>query len=93
VTSTTYQFGEWRVDPARNLVSRDDVERHLEPRAMDALVHLLEHADETISAEGLLDAAWPGRVVEPNAVQRVVNRIRGARRAAGCAGLGSLRAA
>jgi pimeloyl-ACP methyl ester carboxylesterase/DNA-binding winged helix-turn-helix (wHTH) protein len=71
-----YQFGDWRVEPDQNRICNEEVERHLEPLSMNALTYLLDHPGQTVSADRLLDFVWRGRVVEPNAVPRVLNQIR-----------------
>jgi pimeloyl-ACP methyl ester carboxylesterase/DNA-binding winged helix-turn-helix (wHTH) protein len=76
MSSFAYQFGDWLIEPALNRVSRREVERHLEPLAMDVLVHMLEHPGATLSVDHLLEAVWAGRVVEPNAVHRAIRSIR-----------------
>lgn len=76
MSSKLFQFGAWSVDPARNLISQGEIERHLQPLSMDVLVYLLEHAEETIAAESLLAFVWSDRLVERNAVPRAINQIR-----------------
>jgi DNA-binding winged helix-turn-helix (wHTH) protein/TolB-like protein len=76
MSARAYQFGAWLVEPERNRVSSDADERHLEPLSMTVLAYLLEHSGEVVSAERLLEVGWSGRVVESNAVPRVINEIR-----------------
>ena len=54
----TYLIGKWSVDPSLNQVQWDGVVRHLEPRAMDVLVHLMNRPEQVISAEELLHHYW-----------------------------------
>lgn len=76
MASRTYQIGGWRVEPDLNRISRGAVERHLEPQSMTTLVYLLERPNETVSPDALLNAVWSQRIVEPNAVPRVISDIR-----------------
>ena len=71
-----YRFGGWTVEPHLNRISQGGTEVHLEPLAMDILVYLLDRPGQTISVDTLLDAAWPGRVVELNTVYQTINQIR-----------------
>jgi TolB-like protein/DNA-binding winged helix-turn-helix (wHTH) protein len=76
MSSSAYRFGDWVVEPQLNRVHRGDVNKRLEPRSMDVLRYLLEHAGETVSVDQLLDTVWAGRVVEPTAVHRGIKHIR-----------------
>jgi DNA-binding winged helix-turn-helix (wHTH) protein/TolB-like protein/Tfp pilus assembly protein PilF len=78
MSSRSYQFGNWSVEPQLNRISSSDGEKHLEPLTMDVLCHLLEHPGETISSETILATVWNGRVVEVNAVPRAISQIRDA---------------
>ena len=71
-----YEFGDWVVEPHLNRIRRDDEEIQLEPRTLDVLRHLLDHQGEIVSRDELLDTVWAGRVVEPNVIDRNLNRIR-----------------
>jgi DNA-binding winged helix-turn-helix (wHTH) protein len=71
-----YQFGDWRVEPHLNRVSRGDDDKPLQPKAMDVLVYLLEGAGEIVTMAELLDRGWQGRNVEENAVQQRISMIR-----------------
>ena len=71
-----YEFGEWIVEPHLNRIRRDGDDIQLEPRTLDVLRYLLDHAGEVVSIDELLDSVWADRIVEPNAVHRNVNRIR-----------------
>jgi TolB-like protein/DNA-binding winged helix-turn-helix (wHTH) protein len=72
------RFGEFVVDPAHNSISKGDDERRVPARVMDVLVHLVEHRERVVPAEELLDAFWPGRVVEESTLHRVISQIRNA---------------
>lgn len=72
----SYQFGKWRVEPHLNRVRKASEERLLEPKAMAVLVYLLERPGQVISAAELLDQVWPERIVEENAIQQRISRIR-----------------
>jgi DNA-binding winged helix-turn-helix (wHTH) protein/TolB-like protein len=71
-----YEFGEWVVEPHLNRIRRGGKEIQLEPRTLEVLRYLLDHPGEVVSIDELLDTVWAGRVVEPNAVHRNLNRIR-----------------
>jgi TolB-like protein len=60
----TYQFGPYRLVSGVGMLMRDDKPTALGPRAAAVLQRLLEQAGQPISKEALIDAAWPGLVVE-----------------------------
>lgn len=75
--SFAYEFGEWLVEPDLNRIRREEGQAiQLEPRTMEVLRYLLEHPNEVVSTDELLDTVWAGRVVEENAVHRNISRIR-----------------
>lgn len=76
MSSCAYQFGSWLVEPALNRMTSGTVEKHLEPLSMDVLSYLLAHSSEVVSLPQLLQVGWSNRVVEDNAVPRVINEIR-----------------
>lgn len=76
MSSCAYQFGSWLVEPELNRITSGTAERHLEPLSMDILAFLLEHPNQVLPADQLLQIGWSNRVVESNAVPRVINELR-----------------
>ncbi len=72
----TFWVGGWRVEPALNRIEREEESRHLEPRAMDVLVYLAEHAGDVVSKDRLIRALWPDSIVTDGAVTYSINQIR-----------------
>ena len=70
------QVGDWQADPASNTLRRGDEVVRLEPRAMDVLGVLADHAGAVVSREALFAAAWPGVVVGDEALTQVVAKLR-----------------
>src|SRR5512147_2074940 len=65
--SPKYEFGGFRLEPARRRLSgRDGAPVMLSARAFDTLVYLVEHRDEQVSKRQLIEAIWPDAVVEEN---------------------------
>jgi len=73
---TAFQIGDWRIEPALDEISRRGITAKLEPRAMQVLVFLAEHAGEVVSVERLLDAVWKDVVVTHDSVYRAVAGLR-----------------
>ncbi len=74
----TYLIGKWTIEPTLNLVQCSDDARHLKPRAMDVLVHLLESPNEVVSINELLDRYWTKHTAEPRKIAKQINQIRNA---------------
>ncbi len=72
----TFWLGEWRVQPALNRIECGEEARHLEPRAMDLLVFLADHAGEVIAKDQLIRAVWSESFVTDGAVTYSVNQLR-----------------
>ncbi|MFS2137506.1 winged helix-turn-helix domain-containing protein [Duganella sp. Dugasp56] len=72
----SFRFGQWRVDPATNTLSCGELNRQLEPRAMDVLLYLCHHPHVVISAETLLDACWGNVAPSDNAIHKIITQLR-----------------
>ncbi|MEQ8860946.1 MAG: winged helix-turn-helix domain-containing protein [Pseudomonadales bacterium] len=72
----SFQFGEWTIEPSLNRIVRGESSVHVEPRTLAVLVCLLDRPGQLVSIDAILEAVWAGRIVEPNAVQRHIARIR-----------------
>jgi DNA-binding winged helix-turn-helix (wHTH) protein len=68
--------GDWRVDAARNQVSRADESAHLEPKAIEVLVYLARRAGLVVAREELLAAVWPGVIVGDDVLTQAVIKLR-----------------
>jgi DNA-binding winged helix-turn-helix (wHTH) protein/tetratricopeptide (TPR) repeat protein len=75
-TEPIYRLGDWLIEPHLNRISRGGENARLEAKTMDVLVYLVGRAGEVISADELLSAVWPDRVVEESTVHRRINQIR-----------------
>jgi predicted ATPase/DNA-binding winged helix-turn-helix (wHTH) protein len=60
----TYEIGPFRLDAEAGIVSRAGEPTPLGPRAVGVLNTLVERANEYVPKAAILDAAWPGVVVE-----------------------------
>nr|WP_315398839.1 winged helix-turn-helix domain-containing protein [uncultured Duganella sp.] len=72
----SFRFGQWRVDPATNMLSFGVLSRQLEPRAMDVLLHFCKHPHDVVSADALLDACWGDTPASDNAVHKIITQLR-----------------
>ncbi len=68
-----------RVSRVLGQASRNGPVVHLEPKAMEVLVALARSRGAVLSRQTLIDAVWPGTLVEDHAVTRAVSQLRQAR--------------
>lgn len=74
--SSSFQVGEWRVEPATDRLIRGDQEVKLEPRVMDLLLCLASHPGEVITREQLEATVWAGMVVGYDALTSAMIKLR-----------------
>jgi TolB-like protein/DNA-binding winged helix-turn-helix (wHTH) protein/Tfp pilus assembly protein PilF len=68
--------GTWHVVPATGQVYSGDEEVRLEPKAMDVLVYLAQHAGQPVTRMDLEGTVWSGTIVSYDALTVVINKIR-----------------
>lgn len=74
---TPFEFGPWRVDPARGLISQPDGrERRLEPKLMDLLVLFAGSGGRVLSKDEIVEAAWGGRAIGDDTLAAAISRLR-----------------
>ncbi|HSN19792.1 MAG TPA: winged helix-turn-helix domain-containing protein [Usitatibacter sp.] len=85
--SAWYEIGPFRLDPEAGVLLHDGVPMPLGPRAVDVLAALVESAPRHVPKSRILDAAWPGMVVEEgnlavqiSAIRRALGRVPGGER-------------
>jgi len=73
---TPFAVGHWRVDPALNSVAGPRQTVHLEPKVMEVLVCLAEHASDVVPKEELLRSVWPDTAVTDDVLTRAIYELR-----------------
>jgi TolB-like protein/Tfp pilus assembly protein PilF len=72
-----YEFGDFRVDPSRRLLlGRHGRPLPVTPKAFDALLYLVQHADVVLSKEALMRAVWADTAVEENNLNQCISALR-----------------
>jgi DNA-binding winged helix-turn-helix (wHTH) protein len=71
-----YEFDDVSVDLEKFEVIKADIRTHLEPKAFEALVFLIEHRGRLVEKKELLDAVWKDAFVGENAMTRVIAQLR-----------------
>ena len=70
-------FGDFVLERSQRRVLRHDgAAVDLTPRLFDALLFFVEHPGELLDKDRLMQAIWPGLVVEENNLSQVVSRLR-----------------
>jgi DNA-binding winged helix-turn-helix (wHTH) protein/tetratricopeptide (TPR) repeat protein len=71
-----WKFDEYRIDPARRLLSFRGKPVEITGKPFDALVLLVLRAGQVVSRRDMVDALWPSTVVEDNNLSQVVLALR-----------------
>ncbi len=70
------QIGEWSANRTTNELGRAGDTVRIEPKVMEVLMLLADHAGEAVSRETLLGAVWPGVVVGDDALTQSIIKLR-----------------
>jgi DNA-binding winged helix-turn-helix (wHTH) protein len=72
-----YEFGDFRLDTLqRRLSRRDGTLVALTPRLAEALLFFVERPGQLLDKNTLMDALWPGLVVEENNLSQTISALR-----------------
>ncbi|HET7031733.1 MAG TPA: winged helix-turn-helix domain-containing protein, partial [Casimicrobiaceae bacterium] len=74
--NTHYEIGPFRFDARTLTLTRADVVEPIGTRAAAVLAVLVEHANEPVLKSAIIDAAWPGLVVEECNLSVQISKIR-----------------
>ena len=62
--NVVYEFGPYRLDRSKRVLTRDGESISLTPKATDILILLVANAGELVSKDELLREVWPDTFVE-----------------------------
>jgi TolB-like protein/DNA-binding winged helix-turn-helix (wHTH) protein/Flp pilus assembly protein TadD len=71
-----YEFGDFRLDAEKRLLSRAGVPVPLTPRVFETLLYLIEHNGSVLDKERLMEAVWPDSIVEENNLTQNISTLR-----------------
>jgi TolB-like protein/DNA-binding winged helix-turn-helix (wHTH) protein/Tfp pilus assembly protein PilF len=71
-----FYLNDWLVQPQINLLSRSGKDAHVEPKAMQVLVHLASRPDEVLSKQTLKKEVWSGTYVTDDVLVRCISELR-----------------
>ncbi|MGI9105548.1 MAG: tetratricopeptide repeat protein [Pyrinomonadaceae bacterium] len=71
-----YVLGGYWLEPARQLLLRDDESIHLSKKPFQVLLYLIEHRERFVSTSELLEQFWNGKEVYDDTVRKCVAAVR-----------------
>lgn len=74
--SGDFQLGPWLVRPRVNTITNNGTTVRLEPKVMEVLVCLAQHAGEPVSKEAIIKTVWADAFVSDDALTRSVSELR-----------------
>ncbi|HEU4620509.1 MAG TPA: transcriptional regulator, partial [Gammaproteobacteria bacterium] len=70
-----FRIGVFDVEPLSGIVSGPDGALHVQPKVMDVLVYLAEHAGELVERDTLLEQVWR-RITSEEVLTRCISELR-----------------
>jgi adenylate cyclase len=71
-----FRVGSWLVAPSLNSISYKGTTVRLEPKVMEVLVCLAQHAGETLPKEALFQTVWPDTFVTDDVLTHSISELR-----------------
>ncbi len=71
-----FRLGEWLIQPSLGSISDAENTIHLEPKAMQVLVHLAARQTEVVSKEDLMKSVWTDTFVTEDVLTRCISALR-----------------
>lgn len=75
-TERCFNLVDWQVDPTINRLIIDEQTFELEPRVMQVLICLYNHAEELVSKDNLLSEVWHGVSITDDAIYCSISKLR-----------------
>jgi DNA-binding winged helix-turn-helix (wHTH) protein/tetratricopeptide (TPR) repeat protein len=76
MTYRIFRFGDFRLDPARRELWREDDRLQLPPKVFDCIAYLIEHRDRAVGRDELIAAVWGKVDVTDNLLDQIMLRAR-----------------
>jgi len=72
-----YEFGDFRLDAGRRLLTRRDGQTvPLTPKPFETLLYLVSHSGAVLDKDELMRAVWPDQFVEENNLSQSISALR-----------------
>jgi DNA-binding winged helix-turn-helix (wHTH) protein/Flp pilus assembly protein TadD len=72
----SFEFADWRVEPARGVVSREGKEVRLEPKLMELLLVFAASPGRVITKNEIVSRVWSGRAIGDDTLSAAISRLR-----------------
>ena len=73
---TSISIDGWQIDALSHRISRDGVEKKLEPRSMELLIYLADRPNQVVTRQEIEENVWKGRIVGYDALSGSIAKIR-----------------
>lgn len=73
---SAFKIGEWLVQPSLNEISNSSRSLRVEPKVMEVLLCLTNHANEVVSKEMLIHTVWADRFVSDDVITTTIWQLR-----------------
>lgn len=74
--SSIFFFGDWQVDPSANTLRQGKQVQQIEPKAMQLLQLLCQHAGEVVSTDDIINHCWPRTDTGDNPLHKTLAQLR-----------------
>jgi len=71
-----YRFGRFELHSNVCVLRKDGVDLKVEPKPLEVLAALLEHAGQLVTKADLMESVWAGRVVTESVITRCIMKLR-----------------
>ncbi|MFY9607375.1 MAG: tetratricopeptide repeat protein [Blastocatellia bacterium] len=71
-----FRVGDWSVEPQLNTINGAGKTAHVEPKIMQVLVCLADHAGEVVAKERLMHSIWADTFVSDDVLTRSISELR-----------------
>ncbi|MGA1367864.1 MAG: winged helix-turn-helix domain-containing protein [Blastocatellia bacterium] len=72
----SYEFGDFRVDPEKQQLTRQGEQIQIRPRHFEVLLFLLENRGQVVTREAILDQVWTGLAIEDSNLSQAIHSLR-----------------
>ena len=74
--NSNFRIGEFLIEPQINSITRAEKTARIEPKVMQVLVRLAEHAGEVVPKEKLIQSVWSDTFVTDDVLTRAISELR-----------------
>lgn len=71
-----FELGDFKIEAKKGTISNGDKITQVEPKVIQVLLVLCEHANSVVEQERLFELVWPNSVFSPNSLRRCIAELR-----------------